>query len=166
MKDMKDRVITIEDAKIIWRNFSGKISRYNAQGFRTFNVVIPKDLAYVLIEDGWNVKWLRPKDQDFPEEKDGTIEVKVQFVNRPPKIIVMSGKLKNKTQLTEETIGMLDYADISSVDVAIRPYVWTVNDKTGIKAYLKTLYVTLNEDEFQEKYLVDGDFEYDEDPPK
>jgi hypothetical protein len=50
---------------------------------------------------------------------------------------------------------MLDYADIKTIDVMLNPYEWEVNGNTGVKAYLKTAFVTLNEDELELKYAED-----------
>ena len=57
--------------------------------------------------------------------------------------------------MNSETIGMLDYADIINCDITIRPYHWEANGKTGVKAYVKNMYVNIMEDPFYAKYSDD-----------
>lgn len=140
--------ISIEDAEIMFRNFSGAEGQYNAKGRRNFCVLLDPPLADALTNDGWNVKVLKSRDED--EEERPYLQVAVSYDNIPPRIMMIT---KNgKTTMTEETVGMLDWAEIKSVDLIIRPYNWEVSGKTGVKAYVKTMYIVIEEDEFAEKY--------------
>ena len=158
------RVISIENAKIVFRNFSGKPGRYNPDGYRNFSVLLDKDIASELEADGWNVRYLIPKDsEDAPQ---AYLQVAVKYANFPPRVVVISGT--GKSVLDEDNISILDWAEIENVDLIIRPYNWEMNGKFGVKAYLKSIYVTLFEDEFAKKYRDVPDSarsSIDEEPP-
>lgn len=145
--------IIIENARIGFRNFSGKEGKFNPAGRRNFCVFIDTDLAMRLEEDGWNIRWLEPKDDH--EARQAYLQVAVSYDNIPPKILLISSK--GKTVLDEASVNILDWAEVREVDLIIRPYNWsmhagTKNEKSGVKAYIKSMYVTIEEDEFERKY--------------
>lgn len=140
--------IAIENARIGFRNFSGKEGKFNPEGRRNFCVFLEEDLARTLERDGWNVRWLQPRDEG--EEQQGYLQVAVNYDNIPPKIIIISSK--GKTVLDNESVSILDWAEIQEIDLIIRPYNWSVNSKNGVKAYVKSMYITIAEDEFEKKY--------------
>lgn len=145
--------IEIENARIGFRNFSGKESQYNPAGKRNFCVFLDNELAIVLEEDGWNVRWLPPRDEG--DEPQGYLQVAVSFDNIPPKIIMITSN--GQRIIDDESVSLLDWAEIDEIDLIIRPYNWTLhagskNEKSGVKAYLKSMYVKIVEDEFEKKW--------------
>lgn len=144
----KPKNVIIENARILFRNFSGKAGRFNPEGSRNFSVLLDGELPELLENDGWNVKWLEPREEG--EDRQAYMPVAVSYTNYPPKILMISDQ--GKTVLTQETIQILDWAEIENIDLIIRPYSWEVQGKTGIKAYVKSMYVSIVEDEFESKY--------------
>lgn len=154
--------VNIENAKIRFRNFTGEPTKFNkVGGKRTFSVVLEPETAQALMEDGWNVKTWEPEGSDEPLYH---LPVEASYNLYPPKIYMISGN--KKTLLTEDTIAALQYAEFSNVDLIIRPYCWEVQGKSGVKAYVKSMYVTIVEDEFEKKYRdLDNDEETDDELP-
>lgn len=149
MTNLEDGNVLIEGARVIFRNFGGAEQQFNAKGERNFCVVLNEQLAADMVEDGWNVKTLASREEDEPGQP--IIEVKVSFKKRPPRIVMITSK--GRTELDEETCELLDQADVKNWDLIFHPYKWgPINGKSGVKAYLKTIYVTINEDYLELKY--------------
>lgn len=145
-----DNTVLMEGVRIIFRNFSGKEGQYNREGDRNFAVLLDEKVATTMAEDNWNVKWLRPRSEDEEETPQAYLPVSVNFKGRPPRIVLITSR--GRTNLDEATVEMLDWADIVNVDLIIRPYEWTVNNKSGVKAYLQSIYATIDEDPLEVKY--------------
>lgn len=140
--------IVVQGGRIIFRNFKGAEGMYNREGDRNFAVCLDDDVAEKMAADGWNVKYLNARNED--ETEQAYLSVTVGYKGRPPRIVMLSSR--GKTDLDEESVEVLDWVDIANVDLIIRPYEWDVNGKTGVKAYLKSLFVTIDEDELELKY--------------
>jgi hypothetical protein len=147
-----DNTVLLEGVRIIFRNFSGKEGQYNREGDRNFGVIIPDAAtAEAMLADGWNVKYLKPREDDEEGEETPWLQVSVNFdKGRPPKIMMVTSR--GRTALDAQSVEMLDWADITNVDLIVRPYTWEVSGRTGIKAYLQSMYVTIEEDELERKY--------------
>ena len=138
-------ILQIDDARIVYRNFSGTGSKFNREGDRNFAVVIPdQDVVDELVNRGWNVKIKPPRDED--DTPFMFLPVKIKFNERGPKVYLQSGD--KMVELDEESSDCLDDVDILSVDLDIRPYDWEVNGKQGRTAYLQSIHVVQEIDRF------------------
>lgn len=148
---MARKLYSVDDATLVYRNFRGEARMYNNEGDRNFNLVLSAEKAAELAEAGFRIKE-KPSLDEFEEPRRMMI-VKVSYRFRAPKVVVISGA--NRYELDEDTIGELDYADIEHVDLTIRPSYWHRPDgSSGVTAYLNSMYVTLTEDPYAEKYAA------------
>lgn len=141
--------ITLEDVTIKFRNFSGLEGKFNAAGRRNFCAFLPDDTAKLMENDGWNVKYLKPLEED--DNPQPYIKVNVRFDNYPPRIVMITSR--GKTNLDESMVNILDWVNVVHSDMIINPSWYDVNGKTGYSAYAKTLYATIEEDYLEKKYI-------------
>lgn len=145
--------ITIENAKITFKNFSGKETEFNSAGSRNFAVILSDDDAKELADRGWNVRVREPKEGYEDQGNFNTLRVNLRYSENAainPKVFrISNGRM---IQLSENSVGTLDYADIENVDLIIRPYNWTKANRSGTSAYVEEMYVTVKDNPLAEKY--------------
>ncbi len=160
---MEQNYIEIENAVIRFPNFSGRPDKWNPNGGRrSFVLLLTDELAEDLTNSGCNVKVFQPRDDE--EVPQPYISVKLNYNGPfPPNIYMICGR--SKTLLNEDTVGNLDYSDIEHIDLILRPYDYGEKmgkgpDEPHVALYVKTMYVTIAQDNFASKY----DFEDEEIP--
>lgn len=142
--------ITFENARLVFTNFEGKGDNFNPKGVRNFCVLLDDDVANELKAQGYNVRYLAARE---PGDADQAyMQVKVSYDNYPPKVVLVSPSTGKQTILTEDTISILDWTEMANVDFMTSPYEWEINGKTGVKPYLKKMFVTIVEDQLELKY--------------
>lgn len=156
MANRVNNTLKLEGVRLIFCNFSGERDKFGKTD-RNFCVLLSADEAERLQAEGWKIRWLNPRDEE--DEPRGVLNVTVSYRNVAPRIVKITSF--GKVDITEDSVGSLDRDDIRSADLIINPYNWEVNGNSGVKAYLKTAYITLEEDDFAHKYYGNG---YEEAP--
>lgn len=146
MAGMKN--VTIENCRIAFRNFAGNEDKFNPKGSRNFALLLTEQEAEDLERLGWNVKYLKPRDDD--PQGQAFLKVKMSFDKKPPKVIMVTSR--GKTYLDEESVNSLDWVDIEQADITLNPYEWDVNGAVGVTAYVKTLIIKPVEDYLEMKW--------------
>lgn len=143
-------LVIVDNARIAFRNFSGRATQYNREGDRNFSLVFPNsEVADAFIESGLNVKIRAPREEgDTPFMH---LKIKVNMDSRRPPVIYLrsNGKLR---ELNADTMGMLDDIDISYVDLEFSVFEWNRPDGSGKSAYLQSICVTQEIDRYLARY--------------
>lgn len=159
------KAIVIEDVEILpgsWRNFKGKDHRYDPDGVRSFTIRVPDNMIERMVEEGFNVRVREARVEDPDAPPLHYLKIKVNYNGKfPPRVVITRGK--KQQSLDEKTVGSLDWQVITYADISINPRLWTSPDgkSGGTSAYLKSLYVTVDEDPLDRKYSL-----YDDDEPE
>lgn len=149
-----DPTVLVEDAKIIraFSNFKGEEGQYNRAGARNFCLLLDPDLAAQLERDNWNVK--KTKEREVDDEVIGGelyLKVNVGYKVRTPKITMVGVESGSQTEITEDTVDLLDDVDIVKVDVLFGPYNYDKADPKLITPYVRTMIVYIEEDFLMKK---------------
>lgn len=133
--------LIIENAEVIFANFSGKEGKYNREGNRCFSVMVPDtELAMRLKDDGWNIKERLENGEPTGKYYINGVNINYDYYIKPIIVYVSNG---NEITLTEELLdgkiaAELDGRGAERFDISIRPKPWKRGDGTigGIKGYV------------------------------
>lgn len=164
--------LKLNNMKITMRNFRGQDYGYNPTHKRTFWLLLdPERFDIQAMKDsGWNVREIKPREGYEDEPMMYRLEVEMRWDVMPPVIHMVTkkdnGKYK-KTIMTEKSAELFDSAEIANVNLEIsHGRTWFMNDKYGIKAYLKRAQIEVITDDFDTYYdFDDEDFTDDEEVP-
>lgn len=146
----RDDLFHIDNAKITYRNFRGEErGDYNAAGDRNFCLVLTPEQAAIMEAEGFRTKERPSRENEGEVEYTMPVKVNYNDENRQPLIYKIGAR---KTLLSAKTVGNLDYAVITHIDMTIRASHWRKGGRSGVTAYLQVMYVTTAVDPYADKY--------------
>jgi len=123
----------VRNAYIFWTNFRGEANKFG-NAARNFNLAVPKNVALILLDNGWRVrersitpevgKKLLP-GESVSEEILYFINIKVNMNSTTPPIVSLYSEFRGKRTkraLDIESIGELDRVDILECDFEVNAY--------------------------------------------
>ena len=138
----RGNTLTLEGNRIMWKNFSGAKSQYHT---RSFSVEIDPDDINALVEEGWPISVLEPRNENDPIR--GAMFVTLYYNEFPPTVVVV-GNVKKKYD--ERHVGDLDSLLLDNVNMRVslgKP------GRTGKRTvYLQTLWAELRKDDFEAQF--------------
>lgn len=158
--------VLIRDARIIYRNFTGKPGPYNEEGDRSFSVMLDENLAEQLGAQGLNVKPIRKRDED--EAQLYHLPVAVSYKIRPPRVYTVTGDGERlplrKQAMPEDIVHMLDMLDLGDCHMMLAVSNYDVRGSKGKKCYLQSFFGHVVMDELEQEYasvedMITGDTE-------
>ena len=147
--------VILKDVEILpggFRNFSGSPTPFNKDGGkRYFNIRLDEDLAKKFIDEGFSgIRDANAKRDD--RDPLWIMNVAVRFEPVPCHIWIYSTVGNNRRLMRESNVSMLDWMDIETADIEIRPSWWENNGRNGYKPYCANLFITPVENELTTKY--------------
>lgn len=151
-KEMNNRNMsyTFKDVKLLFRNFAGRSGPYNNDGARNFHVLLNEQTSRELEKQGWRVKQMKDQEDGTPGDKHLKVNVNYK-TGRPPRIVLVTSK--GQTDLGPDEAASIDVADIEKADLVVNGW-YSDMAGGGYSAFLKTLFVTIREDELELMYAV------------
>ena len=149
-------MLCVEDARLVYQNFSGREGRYNPAGDKNFVIGFSEqDLVAGglsvngLIEEGWNVKPSKRDNRNEYDDQEFTLAVAISN-EYFPMIQMHNGRVGKR--LDEKSVTQLDKIEIETADLIMSPYRWEISGNVGIKAYVYQLFVMMGKSPFSTKW--------------
>lgn len=154
---MANKSVIWDDVVILgrsFRNFDGAPKPWTPRGQKgpiQFAIALTEDRVDELASEGVEVLYTKPWP-DAPADWEPTpfVNIHMRFDNFPPKVWMVTET--RKVELTEETLGLLNYAEIVSADLKFNISHYKAPTGEGVKLYAQTLYVVIDEDPLDAKY--------------
>lgn len=138
-----------------WRIDDPAIAKsMNDDGWRVKVTVRDPGMVKPLIDDGWKSVSVYPElTDDIQYRLEIAVNLNPPAGVAPAEIYTHKGNITNK--ITPENAAELDFVQFVNVDMTINPRWWASNDGDwAIKAYLRVMHITLEEDPWADKYPV------------
>lgn len=147
MLNITDRNISIEGARVRYRDLSGKPSDYNKNGQRNITIELDMEDALALQELGLNVRF--PEVGPDGDERAPLLKI---IVSKFSKVFRVNSERQTMRELREDELSDLQAYRLRNVDLTFYPRDYEIGKRKITSAYLSKGFFDVEETYFDKKY--------------
>lgn len=147
MLNITDRNISIEGARVRYRDLSGKPSDYNKNGQRNITIELDMEDALTLKDMGFNVRF--PEVGPDGDERAPLFKI---IVSKFSKVYRVNSERQSIRELHEDEVTDLQAYRLRNVDLTFYGRDYEIGKRVVRSAYLSSGYFDVEETYFDKKY--------------
>lgn len=147
MLNITDRSISIEGARVRYRDLSGRPSDYNKNGQRNITIELDAEDALELKEMGFNVRF--PEVDPDGDERAPLLKI---IVSKFSKVYRVNSERQSIRELQEDEVSDLNAYRLRNVDLTFYARDYEIGKRVVRSAYLSKGYFDVEESYFDKKY--------------
>lgn len=149
--DVELKDLAPDEIKWAFSHIDGREDTFNEKGQRDIIVIVSREAADELATLGWTIKAYERQNADEGDEPEYTFRVRISYKFEAPRIYLIKGRKKIFVD-NPDMLNSVRRDNTRKISLIATPSRWTQPGRSGVSAYIKEMYIEVEESRLEAMY--------------